>query len=852
MINVIEAKFHTELKTLKPIRHYFNKFQEYLKSVKKFVSLIEDLNQSVPEYSFNAKLIISSISNEFNKCINQISKIESSTEENIIQPIRRFEQEYSKKRKYFNNKKKEIIGEILNAKSKVEARKNKYFKRAKRVDGFEEYLVEDLKEGKESNMSQKQINRVKKYHKAVTKYKETLRTSNTIIEEKMGEHKILTAMMLQYDEERVATLKALFRNYKEALNKLEGIFHQLANIIKDIIDVKRIDDADSLINSYNEQSTDSLFLPLEYEKYPYTKNTLGILEDDIKIVKGHIKQENTLDDIANKVAISLVNPKVKISIGMKADVIKSKELLIEKLIYFEEEIEVLSMDSFNNMGDIINCILNEYRKENIFNPWNILVVIDASNKFYFKKKEKKIYLRSLIASNLIWQYKKLWYNIIQNEIDRKVENDHVELVSYEDKVKKKNKAKVGKIVNVREEAKHKVMSLKNPYDIIRKYSILLPSLYVNSNLSKELIRHFGKVHKIDLERVFRTELAISVLKPLLFPQSLKKHSITNYNTKTIAITLCIPYVKDKLTLRDILLLNKDIYNKTKKQIFKRILEENKLSKRIRGYIWSQILNTNECNINYEEYIDAIKDKRRIVPETVVNIIKFDVDRSFSNSEVINPNAITNILNAYACHNHKVEYCQGMHLIVGLLFSLMEDEKRVFKALVQLMKRFDLNRMYITSTPLLKVYLYQFERLAFFYYPKLIKHFRKEDFDSIMYGTTWFMTLFTHVIGHMKDNELPEELLIIWDNLLLHGVKTLFKTGLCIISELKDKLFGLQFEELATVLGNTTVQTLFKDNSFISTLKAAMKKFKVTNRILVQLEEEYNEIFMETKSYLESP
>jgi len=90
--------------------------------------------------------------------------------------------------------------------------------------------------------------------------------------------------------------------------------------------------------------------------------------------------------------------------------------------------------------------------------------------------------------------------------------------------------------------------------------------------------------------------------------------------------------------------------------------------------------------------------------------------------------------------------------------------------------------------------------------------------------------------------------VIWDELLIHGRKIIFKTGLLVLSELEDKL---NFEHIMLILGSMSLHPIFKQQGFTHKLKVGMKDIKVTNTMLSQLEKEYTENLIELREYFDN-
>ena len=320
--------------------------------------------------------------------------------------------------------------------------------------------------------------------------------------------------------------------------------------------------------------------------------------------------------------------------------------------------------------------------------------------------------------------------------------------------------------------------------------------------------------------------------------------------ETMIIGLAIPYVSDKICLRNILLLSSKTYHLIKKEVFKRVFHELDISIKQRGQIWSQILDTKSLSLNYKDILSIVDSEPNAIPKSILNLISLDVDRSFTNCKSVSHKAISNILRAYACYNLKIQYCQGMHLIVGFLYYIYQDEEIAFKVFVKIINNFDMTNLYINDIPMLKRDLFQLDRITYIYHPELIEHLRSEGFEASMYAAIWFITLFTHIFGNASEEHPPVVLFTIWDEFMIYGWKAIFKIGLLVLLEYEDKLIKLGFEQMVSLIGNMIIPTVFKSIEFNNKLKESMRKIKLTNSMINKLGQEYDETFLDVKKYIE--
>eukprot|EP00826_Nyctotherus_ovalis_P003989 TRINITY_DN10829_c0_g1_i4.p1 TRINITY_DN10829_c0_g1~~TRINITY_DN10829_c0_g1_i4.p1 ORF type:complete len:451 (+),score=126.30 TRINITY_DN10829_c0_g1_i4:84-1436(+) len=425
MFNFIEAKFSTEHRTLKLIAFYFSQFQRCLKGVEKLVCSVADLDNHVPESSYSAKLIVSSLSAEFDSCIKEVCKIENFNRKSVIEPLEGFAQMYDVKHKYFSKKKKEIIGNISDIKNSVESDREKYFKHAKELDLLQSNVKKELKENDLADTGINQTSNImEEYELAVMDYKRAVTKANESIGTKVKEFEVLAEMMLQYDEERIEILKSLLDKHRKSLEDLGKVFLHSAAAVKGISNIVSSDsDAEFFITTHQNQPFNPLFTPLRYEEYPYRNSQLSALEGQISDTsKEKTVLKDSVQESVDKSVLALINPEVTLSLETKAELLRSMgdprvgSPLIERLSLVNQPIRVVTEEAFSDMGDIVNCMLNSYRKTQVFNEESLIVVINAANYLYTMSSGKQKYFFSLIASNLMWQDVNVWEGIIQTEI----------------------------------------------------------------------------------------------------------------------------------------------------------------------------------------------------------------------------------------------------------------------------------------------------------------------------------------------------------------------------------------------------------------------------------------------------
>ncbi len=106
-------------------------------------------------------------------------------------------------------------------------------------------------------------------------------------------------------------------------------------------------------------------------------------------------------------------------------------------------------------------------------------------------------------------------------------------------------------------------------------------------------------------------------------------------------------------------------------------------------IWTNILNIKNNKGDYEAFRNKVMNNNEII-KNVEEVINMDVQRSFTNMKNLDPIVLTNILKTYAFFNPEIEYCQGMNFVAGSLFLFFQNEEIAFKALQEIISRFDMD------------------------------------------------------------------------------------------------------------------------------------------------------------------
>lgn len=140
----------------------------------------------------------------------------------------------------------------------------------------------------------------------------------------------------------------------------------------------------------------------------------------------------------------------------------------------------------------------------------------------------------------------------------------------------------------------------------------------------------------------------------------------------------------------------------------------------------------------------------------------------------------------------------------------------------------MDKLWRPGVPLLKLRVFQFNKLLAKYLPRLHYHFEDIGLASDVLLTQWFLTLFSYSIPFPT-------LVHCLDLVMVDGWKMLFRMGLARLACVQDDLVSLSLEEISKYLRKLRDDISRED---ISNIVKQAREFKVTRSILKDLEEEF--------------
>ena len=229
---------------------------------------------------------------------------------------------------------------------------------------------------------------------------------------------------------------------------------------------------------------------------------------------------------------------------------------------------------------------------------------------------------------------------------------------------------------------------------------------------------------------------------------------------------------------------------------------------LRGYAWQKILNIDEFykKDEYQNLNDIPCDK------SLEDVIVKDIDRTFPKNTFFNQKygsgqrQLYKVLVNYSKYNKEVGYVQGMGFITALLLTYMDEESSFFM-LHALMKKRDLESLYLPGFPDLKKKLFVLLNLEKKYIPKIYNTFRRIEVVPFSYASEWLLCLFSR---SLKFNSLVR----IFDTFILEGYKVIYRFSLAFLKSKEQKIIECKdmealFKALKLCFENVNIEDIFK-------------------------------------------
>ena len=281
------------------------------------------------------------------------------------------------------------------------------------------------------------------------------------------------------------------------------------------------------------------------------------------------------------------------------------------------------------------------------------------------------------------------------------------------------------------------------------------------------------------------------------------------------------FEKEKKKLDELKLdLNKETQDKKEELFYNKSLEIINLLKN----------NENEklLKIYTEQKINSMK--------VSLDFIVRDIDRTFHTSFFESENGkegMRRILEALCTVEQNEGYCQGMNFIIGGLYYLLRNETKSFN-LFNCMLNSNMcqyNRLFADNTPDYHCRAHQITYYVKKYIPEVYYHFKKKDIPFDIIYSRWILTFFANYLN-LDKLDFP------WTCFFVDKWKGLIKICLIFIYELKDELIKRDMEGISVLIKNDIGKEDKYHLNYNYSFKLYKDKFKVKNKQLRILKEEY--------------
>jgi hypothetical protein len=143
---------------------------------------------------------------------------------------------------------------------------------------------------------------------------------------------------------------------------------------------------------------------------------------------------------------------------------------------------------------------------------------------------------------------------------------------------------------------------------------------------------------------------------------------------------------------------------------------------------------------------------------------------------------------------------------------------------------------------LKVKMYQFERLLSIFHPEISDHFKKQSITSECYIISWMITLFASSYQYTQESYLIDAL---WERFIIWGWGEFYRFVLSLFNLYKEDLIELTYDKALHFLGE-----MGKSKMFLSSCEdyqneypnndviEGMDQYPITEEMLETLANEY--------------
>ena len=290
--------------------------------------------------------------------------------------------------------------------------------------------------------------------------------------------------------------------------------------------------------------------------------------------------------------------------------------------------------------------------------------------------------------------------------------------------------------------------------------------------------------------------------------------------------------------------NKELFQKEERKLNNNKNEIN--SDKIEEIFYNkclEIINTLK-NDDKEKLLKIFSEEKISSMKVSLDFIVRDIDRTFHTIFFEDQNGkegTKRVLEALCAIDQNEGYCQGMNFIIGALYYLLRNESQCFYIFNSILNSnlYQYNRIFADNTPDYHCRVHQINYYVKKYIPEVYYHFKKKDIPFDIIYSRWILTLFGNYLN-LDRLDFP------WTCFFVDKWKGLIKICLIFIYELKDELIKRDMEGISVLIKND----IGKEDKFHLNYNYSFglykDKFKVSNKQLRILKDEYYIILAKNK------
>lgn len=236
-----------------------------------------------------------------------------------------------------------------------------------------------------------------------------------------------------------------------------------------------------------------------------------------------------------------------------------------------------------------------------------------------------------------------------------------------------------------------------------------------------------------------------------------------------------------------------------------------------------------------EYSDLQQRIEQLTPaedsELDLTLVKEDVMKDIKRTYVVEDlemeQRLYNVLVALAYVKPSIGYCQGLNFIAGALLKVLGSEASTFWTLLGMMRRFDLENMFVPGVPDLQLREYQFNYYIRYFHADLYAHFIREGVTGGIITSKWLLALYS---SYLPQSTLEH----VWDCFIAAGWKAIFKVGLAMLKDTKTIFMHSNLEGISS----HQRQSHNKAHQNYKALLSSAVAIKIRTRELKKIEEQF--------------